>query len=79
MTLVLYVGRECHLCETARVHLERLRDELGFAFEEVDITGDPELERRYREWLPVLEHRGERICVYRIDEEAVRRSVLSSA
>ena len=54
-TLTLYVGRDCHLCEIARAELARLRAELGFEVDEIDITGVPELEQRYREWLPVIE------------------------
>jgi glutaredoxin len=68
----LVVGRDCHLCELARVELERLRGELGFEVEEVDITGDPELERRYRAWLPVVEIDGERISVFRVEEAELR-------
>ena len=47
----------------------------GVRFEEVDITGDPELEARYREWLPVVEIDGERAFVYYVDEAAFRRKV----
>jgi len=68
----LYVARDCHLCELARVELERLRPELGLDVEEVDITGDRELEREYRRWLPVVEIDGERVSVYRIEEAELR-------
>jgi glutaredoxin len=68
----LYVGRDCHLCEIARVDLERLREELGFEVEEVDITGDPDLERRYRTLLPVIEADGEQISVFRVEEAELR-------
>jgi hypothetical protein len=44
-------------------------------FEEIDITGDPELEARYREWLPVVEIDGERAFVYYVDPAAFRRRV----
>jgi hypothetical protein len=50
-----------------------LQAELGDAFEEVDITGVADLERRYREWLPVLEIDGERAFVYFIDPRALHR------
>jgi hypothetical protein len=56
-----------------RRRLERVRAELPFELEEVDITGVPELERRYREWLPVVEIDGERTFVYRVDEGELRR------
>ena len=43
--------------------------ELGFEVDEVDITGVPELERRYREWIPVIEVDGERVSVYRVEAD----------
>jgi glutaredoxin-like protein DUF836 len=70
--LTLYVARDCHLCELARADLERLRPELTLEVEEVDITGVPELEAAYRRWIPVVEHEGERISVYRIEPDALR-------
>jgi Glutaredoxin-like domain (DUF836) len=47
----------------------------GVDFDEVDITGDPELESRYREWLPVVEIDGERAFVYHVDAVALRRKI----
>ena len=72
MRIRLYVGRDCHLCEIARSELERLRTELGFELEEVDITGDSDLEHRYRALLPVVEADGEQISVFRVEEAEVR-------
>jgi thiol-disulfide isomerase/thioredoxin len=69
------VAPYCHLCERAREELERLRDELGFVVEEIDITGVPELERAYREWIPVLEVEGERVSVYRVEEAELRHKL----
>jgi hypothetical protein len=46
-----------------------------FELEEIDIGGDPELESRYREWLPVVEIDGERAFVYYVDPGALRRKV----
>jgi glutaredoxin len=71
--VVLYRAEGCHLCERACSQLHSLRDELGFALEEIDITGVPELEAAYREWLPVVEIDGERTFVYYVDERAFRR------
>jgi hypothetical protein len=53
--------------------LGRLRDELGFELLEVDISGDAELERLHREWLPVVEIDGDRAFVYHVDEAGFRR------
>ena len=50
-----------------------MRDELGFELHEVDIDGDPELEARYREWIPVVEIDGERAFTYYVHEAAFRR------
>jgi hypothetical protein len=44
-----------------------------FELHEVDISGDPELESSYREWLPVVEIDGERAFVYFVDEDGLRR------
>jgi glutaredoxin len=70
---VLYAAEGCHLCRRARSQLAALREELGFELDEVDIGGDPELEVRYREWLPVVEIDGERAFVYYVDDAAFRR------
>jgi hypothetical protein len=45
------------------------------SYEAVDITGDPELEARHREWLPVVEIDGERAFVYYLDEAALLRKL----
>jgi glutaredoxin len=71
--VTLFHAEGCHLCERARLQLVSLRDELGFEFVELDVGGDPELESRYREWLPVVEIDGERAFVYHLDEAAFRR------
>ena len=41
----------------------------------MDIGDDPELEARYREWLPVVEIDGERVFVFRIPVGALRRKL----
>ena len=59
----------------ARTIVEGVRAEVPFELEEIDIGGDPELESRYREWLPVVEIDGERAFVYYVDASAFRRKV----
>ena len=73
--VTLFHGHGCSLCERAREQVARLQGTFGFAYEEVDITGDADLEARYREWLPVVEVDGERAFVYYIDEAALARKV----
>jgi len=41
----------------------------------VDIGGDPVLEARYRELIPVVEIDDERAFVYFVDPDALRRKV----
>jgi hypothetical protein len=55
-----------------------LRDELGFELEEIAIDGDPELEARYRESIPVVEVDGERACTYYVQEEPLRRRLAAA-
>ena len=55
--------------------LETVRAEHPFELEEVDIAGDPSLEARYREWLPVVEIDGERAFTYFVHPDALRRRV----
>ena len=73
-SVVLYKAAGCHLCERA----ERVLAEVGVEFRTVDITGDLELEARYREWLPVVEIDGERAFVYYVDPDALRRKLAQS-
>ena len=73
VTLVHAAG--CHLCESAGRVLSQVRAEIPFELEEVDITGEPELEARYREWLPVVEIDGERVFTYYVHAETFRRKL----
>jgi hypothetical protein len=52
--------------------LESVRAEQDFELDEVDISGDPELEAGYREWLPVVEIDGERAFTYFVYPDALR-------
>jgi hypothetical protein len=52
--LALYVRRDCHLCEEMEAMLTKLAKKLGYAWQPVFIDGDPELEQRYGESIPVL-------------------------
>ena len=73
--VVVYHAAGCHLCERARSVVGELWRELGFELREVDITGDPELEAVYREWLPVVEIDGRRRFTYHVQPDAFRRAV----
>ena len=67
--VVLYTAAGCHLCEGA---LAVVREVCGDGYATVDIGGDPELEARYRESLPVVEVDGERAFTYFVTAKALR-------
>jgi glutaredoxin len=75
--VTLYSAPGCHLCDRARDVLEVVRAEVPFDLEEIDITGDPELEALHREWLPVVEIDGARVFVYFVPPDALRRRLVS--
>ena len=59
--------------------LREAQAELGFELELVDVSGDPELEARYRELLPVVEIDGERAFTYFVEPAALRARLGDSA
>jgi len=77
--IVLYHAAGCHLCERARNVIAAVRADVAFDLEEIDVTGDPDLEAKYREWLPVVEIDGERSFVYYVDADALRRKLLTQS
>ena len=65
--VVLYTRPGCHLCDVARETVLALRQRLGFAFEEVDIEADEELELEYGIRIPVVEVDGEEAFEVTVD------------
>jgi glutaredoxin len=72
-TVTLYGRPGCHLCDDARAALERIRATAPFRLQEVDITADDELHRRYLERIPVVCLEGEELFEYYVDEQTLRR------
>jgi glutaredoxin len=73
LSLRVYSAPGCHLCEVALGVIERVRGDLAFELEIVDISADPALEERYRERIPVVEIGGEEAFTYFVQEAALRR------
>ncbi|MGH3024563.1 MAG: glutaredoxin family protein [Gaiellaceae bacterium] len=71
--VTLYRAEGCRLCESAARVLAAVRAEVPFELEEVDITGDPELEPRYRERIPVVAVDGEEAFTYFVHPDGLRR------
>ena len=55
----------------------RLQSEVQFELEEIDITGDDDLERRYRERIPVLVVDGEEAFTFYVHPDGLRRRLAS--
>jgi Glutaredoxin-like domain (DUF836) len=53
-TVRMYSRPGCHLCDEARGVILALRGRVPFAFEEVDISGDDDLELVYGIRIPVV-------------------------
>jgi glutaredoxin len=70
--VTVYHADGCHLCERALAVVEAARVEHAFALEIVDIGGDPGLESRYRELIPVVEIDGEIAFTYFVPPDALR-------
>jgi glutaredoxin len=76
--VTLYHAPGCHLCESARRVLEQVREDLPFELEEVDIAGDAELERLYRERIPVVAVDGDEAFTYFVHPDGLRRRLTSA-
>ncbi len=76
MAIVTLYGKPgCHLCDHARAEIERVRAEHPFGLEEVDITIDAALNRRYGERIPVLAVDGEELFELHVDGNALREAL----
>jgi glutaredoxin len=70
-TVTLYSRPGCHLCDEAREALHRVRARTPFSLEEIDITQDDELHRRYLERIPVVKLENEELFDFFVDEAAL--------
>lgn len=71
--VTIYLGRGCHLCESALRVLADVRRELPFELVEVEIDGDSELEEAYRERIPVVAVNGVEAFTYFVHPDGLRR------
>lgn len=75
LELVFYTALGCCLCDEARAILAPLEHDWGIVVRSVDISGDPDLEARYRERIPVGEIGGRVVFKYRVDLDRLRRLI----
>jgi glutaredoxin len=62
----------CHLCDDARVVIEKVADDLGVGWVEVDILSDAELQERWWDQIPVILVDGVQHDYWRVDEQRLR-------
>jgi glutaredoxin len=73
--VTIYVARDCSLCGPALAVVREAEAELGFELSVVDITNDEELERAYRERLPLVEIDGRVAFTYFVEPDAFRAAL----
>jgi hypothetical protein len=70
--VTVYSAPGCHLCVPA---VEAVRAVCGDDFELVDITSDPELEARYRQWIPLVKVDGVERFRYEVAPDDLRAAL----
>ena len=73
VTLITRVG--CHLCEQTQAVLLRLRDELGFGYDELDVDADRDRRNEYSDRVPVILVDGKEHGYWRVEEDRLRRAL----
>ena len=73
--ITLYGRPGCHLCDDARVVVERVCADLGEAWTEVNIDDDPELTARFGEEVPVTFVDGRQHDFWRVSETRLRAAL----
>jgi glutaredoxin len=73
--VTVYGKPGCHLCEDAVEVVARVCAELGTTYAEVDITADPDLQRRFGEQIPVTFVDGAQHDFWRVDERRLRAAL----
>ncbi|MCC9144737.1 MULTISPECIES: glutaredoxin family protein [unclassified Arthrobacter] len=71
--VVLLTRQGCHLCEDARLVLNRVGEELGMVWQERSAEDHPDLAARFGEEIPVLFIDGVQRDFWTIDETRLRR------
>lgn len=73
--VTLYSKPGCHLCDDARVVIEKVCADLGVEWVELDIEQDRELYDRFWEQIPVTYVDGEQHDFWRVDEGRLRAAL----
>jgi hypothetical protein len=65
----------CHLCEDARLVIDRVAEDTGVGVRELSILDDPDLAALYAEQIPVVLVDGEQHDFWRVDEQRLRAAL----
>jgi glutaredoxin len=71
----MYSRPGCHLCDDAKVVIERVRRRYAFSFNVINVETDPALEQAYGTEIPVILINGNKAFKYRVDEGEFERKV----
>jgi len=71
--LTIYSRPGCHLCDEMKAVVRRVSASIPISLEEIDISGDTELERLYGLEIPILLADGKKVAKYRIAEGELLR------
>jgi len=74
ITLITRVG--CHLCDEAAVVLARMRAELGFGYDELDVDADRDRRNEYSDRVPVILLDGKEHGYWRVEEDRLRTALV---
>jgi len=79
--VVVYSRKGCHLCDVVKETLTNLQGSRGAEFEwhEVDIDGDPLLQRKYNDEVPVVFIDGRKAFKYHMDGDRFLRALAGRA
>jgi hypothetical protein len=73
IALTLYSRPGCHLCDDMKAVVQRVAHTVAISLEEIDISGDQDLEAQYGLEVPVLLVNGRKAAKYRVTEPELRR------
>jgi glutaredoxin len=73
--ITFYTRPGCHLCDDARVLVERVCAELGESYVEVSVEDDPALEQRFGHEVPVTLVDGKQHDYWRVDPARLRAAL----
>ena len=68
VSVEIYSRPGCHLCDTAKEVIERVRESYAFDLRVINIDANPELERKYGEEIPVVVINGRKAFKFYVDE-----------